>query len=145
LDLGLSQRQVAAQIGAHVTSVRNWEGNATSPALWFMPRIIRFLGYVPWSPSRSIPEWLRTVRCNLGLSRERLARAVGVDESTVARWEAGRSKIGQKALQRLANRFAEGATTPRIASPSMPGHRKWDADRCSGLTLTDRAREGPAE
>jgi transcriptional regulator with XRE-family HTH domain len=104
LDLGLTQRQVAAQIGADVTSVRNWEGNATSPALWFMPGIIRFLGYTPNTPAKTLGERLRACRRERGISQEKLADLLEVDEGTVRRWERGRSrpkKLHLSALQGL--------------------------------------------
>ena len=56
LDLGQFQRQVAEQLGADHCSVTNWELNRTQPALWFLPAIVRFLGYVPWTADGSIGE-----------------------------------------------------------------------------------------
>ena len=52
LDLGLLQRDVAQQLGANPDTVKNWEMGYTAPALWFIPRIIRFLGYVPFDTTR---------------------------------------------------------------------------------------------
>jgi len=92
LDLGVTQRQVAAQIGANVTSVRNWEGNATAPALWFMPGIIRFLGYRLHTPAKTFGEQLKARRRERGISQEKLADFLRVDEGTVRRWERGRSR-----------------------------------------------------
>jgi len=44
LDLGLLQREVAERLGVNEATVTNWELNRTSPALWFLPAIVRFLG-----------------------------------------------------------------------------------------------------
>ncbi len=101
LDQGLTQRQVAAQIGANVTSIRNWEGNATAPALWFIPRIIRFLGYELRTPSRTLGEQLKAWRRERGISQERLAGILKVDEGTVRRWERGRSRPRRLLLSAL--------------------------------------------
>ncbi len=45
LDLGLLQREVAAEIGVDASSVYNWENGRTEPQLRHLPAIIRFLGY----------------------------------------------------------------------------------------------------
>lgn len=53
------------------------------------PKIIRFLGYVPFSVGDSLPEPLKAYRKFRGLSRKKLARILGVDEGTLWRWENG--------------------------------------------------------
>lgn len=89
IGLGRTQKQVARKIGAYVTSVRNWEGNATTPALSFVPGIIRFLGYAPATPAASLGEQLRAWRRLRGISQEKFADLLEVDEGTVRRWEKG--------------------------------------------------------
>jgi DNA-binding transcriptional regulator YiaG len=74
----------------------NWERGRTSPAIRHVPRILAFLGYVPFAASRSLPERLRTYRQINGLSQAKLARQLGVDEETVRKWESGRSRPGRK-------------------------------------------------
>src|SRR2546425_458200 len=44
MDLGLSQRALASQLGVSRTSIENWEGNEVKPARWMMTRIKEFLG-----------------------------------------------------------------------------------------------------
>jgi transcriptional regulator with XRE-family HTH domain len=41
------QHQIAAGLGVHVESVKNWERGTTSPASQLVPGIIEFLGYDP--------------------------------------------------------------------------------------------------
>jgi len=53
--MGLLQKDVAREIGASMTSLRKWEVNQREPTLRFIPGIIGFLGYVPWSRLRSGP------------------------------------------------------------------------------------------
>lgn len=91
LDRGLWQRQVAAEIGVDVTTLHNWETQRNTPSLRFMPRIIGFLGYNPYptEPTQPLSAKLKTHRRQLGLSQERLAELLEVDESTVRKWEAG--------------------------------------------------------
>ena len=47
MDLGLLQREVAEIIGVTESSVWNWE-HGTDPELHYNPRIIKFLGYIPF-------------------------------------------------------------------------------------------------
>jgi transcriptional regulator with XRE-family HTH domain len=102
--LGLLQREVAERFGAHTSSVTNWELNRTKPALWFLPGIVRFLGYAPWAAGESVGERLLAYRRERGLCQAALARLLGVDPGTLSRWERGlRVPTGKYA--RLAERF----------------------------------------
>jgi DNA-binding XRE family transcriptional regulator len=47
LDLKLLQKEVAQRLGVGESSVYNWENNLTKPALRYIPKIVKFLGYVP--------------------------------------------------------------------------------------------------
>jgi transcriptional regulator with XRE-family HTH domain len=67
LDLGLLQAEVADRLGVTESSVTNWELSRTEPELRFLPGIVRFLGYTPWSVDRSIGERLEPWRAgNVG-------------------------------------------------------------------------------
>ncbi len=89
LELGLLQKEVAAQIGVRESTICNWESNTTSPAIRLILHIIRFLGYSPFlSTSRSLPESLALYRKIHGLSQQGLAALRGVDESTLGNREA---------------------------------------------------------
>jgi len=48
LELGLLQREAAAQIGVTVDTILNWEHNRTGPKLQFTRKVIAFLGYNPF-------------------------------------------------------------------------------------------------
>ena len=64
----------------------------------FYPRIIEFLGYDPHGEPQCIGEEIAARRRKLGLSRKRLAKKLGLDEATVARFESGSSKpTGERA------------------------------------------------
>jgi transcriptional regulator with XRE-family HTH domain len=71
------QRQVAQQIGVGEAKVTNWERNATTPAVRFIPAIIRFLGYDPLPHAISISERLATAGRALGLSQRKMAEKLG--------------------------------------------------------------------
>ena len=101
LDLGLLQREVAERLGADTCSVANWELNRTKPALWFLPGIVKFLGYTPWSADGSIGERLLAYRRERGIPQSALALLLGVDPGTLSRWERGRRWPRDELLARL--------------------------------------------
>jgi transcriptional regulator with XRE-family HTH domain len=89
LDLGLLQKQAAKLIGVEVSTLRNWEGQRNTPALPGIPGIIRFLGYNPLPEAETVAQKLTRYRTSQGISQEKLAKQLGIDESTLARWERG--------------------------------------------------------
>jgi len=102
LDLGLLQREVADKLGCNEATVTNWELKRTSPQLRFVPRIIAFLGYVPQEHApRTLGERIVATRRLLGLTQKELARRLGVDPSTLGRWERDGGKPPRKLLERL--------------------------------------------
>jgi len=83
-------------------TVCNWEINRTSPQLRLIPRVIAFLGYVPYD-TQSGPLAKRIMACRhaMGLTQKEFARRLGVDPSTLARWETARGQPSKKLRQRL--------------------------------------------
>ena len=77
------------RIEVDVDTVMPWELNRRAPKLQFFPKIIDFLGYVPFSMGKSFPEKLKTYRMLHGLTQQQLADALGVVLPTVQTWEAG--------------------------------------------------------
>jgi len=98
LDLGLLRKQVAAQIGVDKTTVYNWERNATHPPPRSMAVIVALLGYDPYPPPKSFSERLVRARNLLGLTQKAMARRLGVDPTTLARWERGESGPSRQLL-----------------------------------------------
>ncbi|HPT24811.1 MAG TPA: helix-turn-helix transcriptional regulator, partial [Bryobacteraceae bacterium] len=83
------QRDVAAQIGADESSIFNWEANRGQPQLRYMPAVIGFLGYNPLPKATDLAGRLVRHRTSLGLTQKQAAQQIGVDPSTLARWERG--------------------------------------------------------
>ena len=77
-------------MGVDETSVFNWESNRVQPAVRLIPGIIRLLGYCPYEPALTTAAWLKLIRLSLGYSQGKVAEALGIDEGTWRRWEAGR-------------------------------------------------------
>jgi transcriptional regulator with XRE-family HTH domain len=105
LDLGLLQREVAAQISVAKDTISNWEGNATSPDLRMVPRIMRFLGYEPERRNVSPGDRLLACRRSRGLSQSEMARRLGIDPGTLSRWERGRQSRKRTRAARVIGEF----------------------------------------
>jgi transcriptional regulator with XRE-family HTH domain len=104
LDLGLLQREVAERLGVDHCTITNWELNRTTPALRFLPGIVRLLGYAVWDPGTSIGGRLLALRRERGLSQTAFARILGVDPSTLSRWERN-LRVPKGLYARLAEAF----------------------------------------
>ena len=66
----------------------NWENGKTKPAVRYYPAIIRFPGYNPLPPAgTTFPKRLKAARKARGLSWKRLAKELGVWETTARDWE----------------------------------------------------------
>ncbi|MEX1257365.1 MAG: helix-turn-helix transcriptional regulator [Gemmatimonadota bacterium] len=81
---------MAEILGVDDKSLANWEVGRIEPALRHWRRIIRFLGYVPLPRPESFGERLTAYRVMTGRSQPSVARALGVDESTIWGWECHR-------------------------------------------------------
>jgi transcriptional regulator with XRE-family HTH domain len=102
LELKLLQKEVARRFGVDESTVYNWETNRTTPILSHIPKIIKFIQYIPWeNPAQEI--WIN--RQILGISQELLARQVGVDPGTLSRWEKGRGAPSKEQLAKLSELF----------------------------------------
>jgi transcriptional regulator with XRE-family HTH domain len=56
LELGLKQKEVAARMGIHFCTLQLWERGIGDPGVSPLPRIIQFLGYVPFACDSPPPE-----------------------------------------------------------------------------------------
>ena len=89
LDLGLLQKEVAEQLGVDTASIVNWESNEVQPMVHCLPGIFAFLGHNPLPEAGDLIGKLKRLRGTLGLTQEKLAQKLGIDESAVAGWERG--------------------------------------------------------
>ena len=73
-----------------------------SPPLRFIPKIIRFLGYVPPAKQpQSFGEKIVNHGRLSGITQKELANRLGVDPSTLRRWESDKSRPLKRHLERL--------------------------------------------
>jgi len=106
LDLNLLQKEVAQKIGVCVPSIYSWENNLAMPAIKYVPKLIEFLGYVPFDTSTlSVGEKIVIYRRLLGLSQKRLAQHLGIDPFTLGKWEKNKRRPPQSFLEDLTTFF----------------------------------------
>lgn len=106
MDLGMLQREVAAKIGVTESSVWNWE-RGTEPELVFIPKIIDFLGYVPFERPADLLGQLRYYKLVNGMSFERLGAAMGRDPEQLVNWLSNGVKPCKKNRE-IIYRFLRG-------------------------------------
>ena len=100
--MGLLRREVAERLGVHKDTTHNWEDNRKSPQLRFLPRIIEFVGYVPkYTTPHTLGERIVVARRLLGLTQKELARRLGIDLSTLGRWERDEGRPSKELSARL--------------------------------------------
>lgn len=87
--MGRTQKEVAALLSVNEWTYLLWEGDRNEPMIRMWPKVIGFLGYDPNGEPRTDGEALIALRRRFGLSRKRLAKFVGCDETTVMKLEAG--------------------------------------------------------
>lgn len=104
LDLGLLQIEVAKIIGVTESTIWNWE-HGTDPELRYIPKIIEFLGYVPFECPENPIGRLKYFKLVKGLSYERLGELMGRDPEQLMDWLSGRIKPVKKIIKILTNFF----------------------------------------
>lgn len=100
LAAGLTQAQLAARVGvADGTRVAAWEHGRSTPHPVTWAAICSLLGIEFEEPGEVT---LRSLRLRRGLSHRDVAAEVGVDPSTVVRWERGAHRPRAVNADRLA-------------------------------------------
>ncbi|MBS1504328.1 MAG: helix-turn-helix transcriptional regulator [Bacteroidetes bacterium] len=88
VERGLSQADVAREIGVIEQSITNWENNHGQPQIRYYPAIIGFLGYYPFDHNYNLTEGkIAILRHCLGVSYKGLGTILFVNGSTVRAWE----------------------------------------------------------
>ena len=88
-------------MGVCAETIRNWELGWRQPAIRSLPAIVQFLGYSPLPQGKSLGEQIMAYRKLRGMSRERLARELRIDPTTLWRWESGRADPSPQLRHRL--------------------------------------------
>lgn len=88
MDLGLLQREAAKIIGVKATTIWNWE-HGTEPEQKYNPRIINFLGYIPFDCPDDIMGRLAWYKRFNGLSLPELGRRMNRHPDQLRGWLSG--------------------------------------------------------
>ncbi|ANA41574.1 transcriptional regulator [Geobacter anodireducens] len=115
MDLSLLQREVAEIIGVTESSIWNWE-HGVEPELQYNPKIINFLGYVPFDCTDDTLGRLAWYKRVQGMSLERLGEAMGRDPEQLSDWLSGRHKPFRKSLDKI-EQFLEASVRKRNDGP----------------------------
>jgi transcriptional regulator with XRE-family HTH domain len=105
LDLSLTQKEVARELGVNFRTYENWEQGKYEPEVRFFPALIRFLGFDPTPPPATFGERIAAARRRDGLSQRELARRLGLDPATVWAWETGQVRRPSPRLRRLFEEY----------------------------------------
>jgi transcriptional regulator with XRE-family HTH domain len=102
LELRLLQKDIAGIIGVSEDTITYWENNRSKPSIIHFPRIIQYLGYIPFDfEEGTLGAKIKRYRYLHGISQEDLSRQIGVNESTVFHYENNRYKPSKKTLKKL--------------------------------------------
>jgi transcriptional regulator with XRE-family HTH domain len=107
LDLKLLQRDIAQRLGVDETTIYNWEKNRSTPSLRFIPKIINFLGYVPFKCQESPIDKLRFYKLINGLSYRRLGKLMDRDPEQLADWLSGRVRPCKRNMESIIRFLAK--------------------------------------
>ena len=107
LNLKLSQKAVAGILKVDEMTIAGWEKNRCTPCISQMPKIIEFIGYIPYNKDFTyFKDKLQYFRRLSGLSQEKLAKLLKIDETTIAKWERGEHSPSRKLLKKLNEFFS---------------------------------------
>ncbi len=100
MDLKLRQGEAAKRIGVSEDCLCYWENGRNEPRLYQYPAIIAFLTYYPLThETETFGGKIKRYKHEHGLSNEKLAKLLEVDEGTVAKWERNKRVPTKKRLK----------------------------------------------
>ncbi|QEM66770.1 helix-turn-helix domain-containing protein [Geobacter sp. FeAm09] len=108
MDLGLLQREVAATIGVSENTIWNWE-HGIEPEQQYSPKIINFLGYIPFECPGDIMGRLAWYKRVNGLSLPELGRRMNQHPDQLRDWLGGGRRPLRKNIEKI-EQFLENGT-----------------------------------
>lgn len=120
--LGLSQTELAQKIGASRSEVSDWETGKKIPMDFYLKPLCKCFSCSEDELRPCFCEIRPTVltekRLALKLKKSQVGKAIGVDRSTVVRWEQGVYRPGNENLRKLATLFQCPVTELGIKKPA---------------------------
>lgn len=100
--LHMSQAAAARALSVSEDCLCYWENGRNNPQISQYPAIIAFLGYYPFDhETDTFGGKIKRYKYEHGLSNEKLAKLLGVDESTVANWERNKRMPLGRSMKRV--------------------------------------------
>jgi site-specific DNA recombinase len=107
LELRLLQKDVAAMFNVVEDTITLWENERSKPLVYHYPKLIEFLGYMPFEIDTStLAGQMKRYRYLNGLSQEDLAKRLSINESTVFHYEKETHMPSPQLIKRL-HRFIQ--------------------------------------
>lgn len=102
IECVLFQKEIANQFGVSEDCITYWENNRSVPQIQFYPKIIKFLGYIPFEiDTRDLAGKIKMYRYLNGLSHKKFGQILGVNGSTIGDWENGKGNLCNGNLNKL--------------------------------------------
>jgi DNA-binding XRE family transcriptional regulator len=114
-------------IGCDKMSIVNWERGHSVPRINLMAGVTRFLGFSPFRRGGDLAQRLVNHRQALGRTQKEFAHLIGVDPSTLARWERGERKPNGALLKVVEGVIGESFPSDDV--DAKKGDRQ-DGKRC---------------
>lgn len=90
MDLNISQAAVARSLGVVEDSITYWEDHRSQHKISYYPRIVVFLGDLPWHfDASSLQGRLKDYRYRHGLSYKQFGMIFGMDAAQIRKLEEG--------------------------------------------------------
>ena len=102
MDLGLTQRTLALQLGCSGKTVATWERDKAEPLARQWPGLEAALGPGLIPEPVDLAGRVRSARLRLGLTQKALAARAGLDPRTVRTVESARRQTSRRTAERLA-------------------------------------------
>lgn len=104
--MGLLQKDASKMMDVCTASIVGWENKSSTPEISLIPKIIKFLGYIPFNQDcKTIKDKLILYRKITGMNHRKLAALIGIDPSTIATWEKEEHKPTKRLLKKLNEFF----------------------------------------
>ena len=84
-----------------------WEMKPVEPAVKHIPKVIEFLGHVPFERGKTPGQRITIYRKTLGLSHYQLANKLGMAPCTIMNWEHDKVNNVEKKIQPYLDKLVE--------------------------------------
>jgi transcriptional regulator with XRE-family HTH domain len=134
-NVGSNLAQVARNLGVRLSTYQAWENDQVAPAIKNIPAIIQFLGYCPFDRGLRFGDQIALWRSVNGITQKEFSELMGLDQTTLARWERGdgkphpilrrrllasRTMVGDRGMELLYESSKAAPTVGKQAAATRP-------------------------